>query len=442
MTLRILAVGDIHLGRRPGSVPEDIATAVGGRDALGPREAWRRTVEAAIEERVQAVVLLGDVVDDEERYFEGYSALETGLRKLIAAGIEVLAVAGNHDVRVLPELAKKLSGLRLLGAGGCWEAAEIAHGSARIVGWSYRTAHALVDPTDDATIAELCRVSHAGPTIGLLHGDLDVARSDYARFSSARLASLGADAWLLGHIHGPTFARGNRGAVPCGYLGSLTGLDPTEIGVHGPWLLTFEGKSLEEARQLPIAPLRWARLQVAVDAWNQADELQGAITGALQDFEARERSKLGGVRAVGLRFELVGRSRFHRELRAAIERFPSESLRPVIEERLYFVDAVLDHASPALDLAELARQSDPPGLLAQRVLALAGGSDAPTIAAERGRLVHLARRELERLASQTGFQSLRRDEISDDVLANELRVAGLTALDDLLATRRDREVST
>jgi predicted phosphodiesterase len=440
MTLRILAVGDIHLGRLPGSVPADVAAWAGDRERLGPREAWSRTVDAAIAEGVAAVLLLGDVVEDEECYSEAWPPLETGLRKLIAAGIEVLAVAGNHDVRVLPELAKRLSGLRLIGPGGVWEAAEIARGSARIVGWSYRTAHERLDPTLDTAVEEILRVPHAGPTIGLLHGDLDVPKSDFARFSKARLVSLGADAWLLGHIHSPNFAHGERGAVACGYLGSLTGLDPTETGVHGPWLLEFEARSLVEARQLPIAPLRWDKLQVAVDAWSSVRDLEAAIIGALQEFESRERTTLGGARAVGLRFELVGRSPFHRELRAEIERFPIGSVRPVLEERLYFVDAVIDHARPALDLDELARHSNPPGLLAQRLLLIGKGPDDPSQARERVLLVQLARREMERLASQSGFQNLPREDLSDDALAKELYAAGLVALDDLLATRRDREV--
>jgi DNA repair exonuclease SbcCD nuclease subunit len=438
-SLRLLAVGDIHLGRHPSSVPQSVATWAGGLDALGPRAAWHGTVQAAIEKRVQAVLLLGDVVDDEERYVEGFSALESGLRKLIAADIQVIAVAGNHDVRVLPLLERTLSGFRLLGSSGRWEAAELAGGAARLLGWSYPEAHARTDPTQDPRLAELCATRFAGPSIGLLHGDLDATNSPYARFTSARLAAAGVDAWLLGHVHKPTFARAGVGGIPAGYLGSLTALDPTETGAHGPWLLAFEGRSLVESRQLALAPLRWERLELAVDAWSSVEDLGPGITGVLQAFEERERPNLGAARAVGLRIDLVGRTPFHRELRGAIETFDREALLPVLEERLFFVDEIRDGARPELDLQALARESDPPGLLAQRLLALDATATEAQSVAERARLLRAARLTIEALTSRNEFAALGRAQPADGELASELRAAGYAALEEILATRGDLE---
>ena len=71
--MRILAVGDIHLGRTPSRLPPDLSAR-----ELGPSEAWRRTVEAALEEEVAAVLLAGDVVDRDDDFFEAYRVLEGG----------------------------------------------------------------------------------------------------------------------------------------------------------------------------------------------------------------------------------------------------------------------------------------------------------------------------------------------------------------------------
>ncbi len=437
--LRILAVGDIHLGRRPGSVPADVAEAAGGLDAIGPREAWARTVEAAIEHRVQAVLLLGDVVDDEERYLEAWSALETGLRRLLDADIEVFAVAGNHDVRVLPRLARTLDGLRLLGEGGRWESAVLAGGSARLVGWSYPTAHARTDPTHDPALLELCATPFAGPTLGLLHGDLDAGRSEYANFSSRRLRELGADAWLLGHVHAPSFARADEGGVALGYLGSLTGLDPNETGVHGPWLIALEGRRIVEARQLPLAPLRWERIVLPVDAWSSAEELEPGMTAALLEFEQRERARLSAARACGVRIELAGRSPFHRALRARCDALDLSALRPAPAGRLFFVDAIRDRARPALDLGRLARSADPSGLLARRLLALDAPAGDAAAQAERARLTQVARAAWSTAARRSEFSALGRAEPSDEEIAEELRAAGLVALEELVASRGGEE---
>ena len=43
--MKLLAIGDIHLGRIPLRLPEELA---GRAHELGPAEAWRRAVDAAI----------------------------------------------------------------------------------------------------------------------------------------------------------------------------------------------------------------------------------------------------------------------------------------------------------------------------------------------------------------------------------------------------------
>lgn len=439
MTLRILAVGDIHLGKRPGSVPPSIASSRDELDALGPRGAWRSTVRAALDHRVDAVLLLGDVVEDEERYSEAWAALKEGLSQLLAAGIEVVAIAGNHDVRVLPRLAATLGGLRLVGQGGRWEAIELAGGKARILGWSYPIAHVNTDPTKSEALAELCRERGAGPTLGLLHGDLDASRSDFARFARSRLEAYDVDAWLLGHVHKPSFARAGAGRKFIGYLGSLTGLDPGEPGVHGPWLLTFEGRALVEAVHLPLAPLRFERIELDVGGWTSIEDFQVAVTGASAEFDERESSRLEAVRAVGLRITLVGDSRIHRELRAAVAEFDLEALTITLGDRRYFVDALIDDARPELDLAALSAASDPPGLLARRLLALEGAPLDEAKAAERAELLRLARAVRTKLAGRKEFVAVKRGEQEDKQLIVELRAAGYAALEGLLANRLDRE---
>ena len=54
--MKLLAVGDMHLGRVPASLPEALA---GDARSLGPEVAWKRCVEAAVEHRVEAVLLAG-----------------------------------------------------------------------------------------------------------------------------------------------------------------------------------------------------------------------------------------------------------------------------------------------------------------------------------------------------------------------------------------------
>ena len=89
--MKLLAVGDIHLGRTPSRLPPELADRA---RELGPAEAWRRAVNAAIAAEVGAVLLAGDVVERDDDFFEAYRELSQGVKRLTDAGIAVIGVAG------------------------------------------------------------------------------------------------------------------------------------------------------------------------------------------------------------------------------------------------------------------------------------------------------------------------------------------------------------
>ena len=70
--LRLLFVGDIHLGRRPSRIPQDIVDYGVNLAELTPNAAWNRAVNWAISNYIDAVVLAGDVVEGIEDRFEAY----------------------------------------------------------------------------------------------------------------------------------------------------------------------------------------------------------------------------------------------------------------------------------------------------------------------------------------------------------------------------------
>lgn len=102
--LTLLAIGDVHLGTRSSSLPEDLASfGVDSRD-LTPEAALAATVELAIAEHVDAVLFTGDVVESTNARFEALRPLESAVRRLLEAGIPVLSVVGNHAVEALPRV--------------------------------------------------------------------------------------------------------------------------------------------------------------------------------------------------------------------------------------------------------------------------------------------------------------------------------------------------
>ena len=416
--MKILAVGDIHLGRIPSRLPVELAARA---RRYGPAAAWERTVEAAVQANVRAVLLAGDVVDREDDFFEAYGALAQGVKYLTDAEIGVMGVVGNHDVKVLPRLANEIPAFRLLGANGHWETAEIADGgeSVTIWGWSFPKARVFQSPLPDTPFER-----HAGLNVGLLHCDRDTGASPYAPVASSELERAGLDGWLLGHIHVPDAL---TAASPNGYLGSLTGLNRGETGARGPWLIGISGGSIAEVQQLPLAPLRWQRLDVDIEGIAEPADAKGMLLADLRALDEEITAADHGPDAVGLDVRLCGRSRFGA---SAVAEFSDED-RGVVYTGTggahYFIESINADTRPEIDLEQLAQRGNPPGLLAQRLLWLEQPEGHP----ERQRLIARARKRLEAESKQPKWSGLGEPVEADPV--EWLRKAGYRALEKLLA---------
>ncbi len=431
--IELLFVGDIHLGRRPSRLPEQLSDFGLSSADLSPVVAWRNTVEWATENGMDAVVLAGDVVESLDDRFEAYGPLESGVSQLAESGISVLGVAGNHDVKALPRLADRIEAFALLGRGGRWERQEITGKSGEIVdlvGWSFPRVQVPDSPLGSFDLERRPGI----PTLGVLHGDLGAATSVYAPLRRSELEAAQVDAWFLGHIHGPDDLDVTR---PIGYLGSLVGLDAGEPGLHGPWHVSVGSGGIQGVEQVKIAPLRWEALEADTSAITQdqeaapADALATLMDAAIETIRERIRPDLGHVRAVGCRMHMTGRSSFTEAMRGV----DFEALKAEIRVRddvHYFINKIIDQTLPTVDLKELARSSDPPGLLARKLVALEENQlDARA-------LIDAASSELANASARALPGDL---EASDIDVRESLLRAGYEALDALLEQKRSVETS-
>ncbi|MBJ93886.1 MAG: hypothetical protein CMP23_05345 [Rickettsiales bacterium] len=386
MTARILFVGDIHLGRRPARLAHALEGSDLGEEDLSPLAAWLATVQWAVEEQVDAVVLAGDVVDCVEDRFEAATALEQGLKLLSQAAIPCLAVVGNHDFEALPRTARMMDGFRLIGADGRWEKVTLhARDGSRfhLLGWSFTTAHHEENPLHDLPRSLL--EGDPAPALGVLHCQVGARTGRYApvgRGDFERGAAALADAWFLGHVHKPDPLDGQR---PVGYLGSLCGLDPTEVGAHGPWLVTTAGKGEVNARQIALAPLRWETRDLSIDGCaansedDAADHLFQAIAALQELLVAQLEENDAHPAALALRISVTGRANSPHIWHQAIETANLDRNRLPRGKRgasFCYVDRLEDAVKGSFDLEQLSLSQDPIGLLAQRILDLEGQTKA------------------------------------------------------------------
>lgn len=445
MALTLLAVGDLHLGRSPTRLPEGLLPRVSD---LGPAGAWRRIVEHAIAARVDVLVLAGDVVEQEDDYFEAYRSLASGVRDLLNANVRVIGVAGNHDVKVLPRLADQIEGFHLLGRGGQWEQVTLAAGGERLVlhGWSFPQQVVRTSPVADFRFDRRASMGSADSTravhLGLLHCDLDQSESRYAPVTTAELEATGLDRWLLGHIHAPGRLSAQR---LLGYLGSATGLDPGEPGARGPWCIRIADGGIASVEQWTLAPLHWAPLPVDLSGIEEPEAARDRLLQAVQALDGQLTAHTLSPHAAGLRVTLTGRTRFAADVAALFAGEWPDELYSGDRGTHYFVERLRYEMLPEIDLAELARQSDPPGLLARRLLALQSGPGT----AGCDDLVRRARGQLEPRARLPQWAALREartgdaqqsgDRLHDEAIVARLRESGLAALTALLAQRQGQE---
>lgn len=433
----ILCTGDIHIGRHPGRIPT-------GKPELSVPHVWNAIVDLAVERSVDVVALTGDIVDRENRFFEAIGPLERGICRLADHEISTFAVAGNHDFDVFLRVANAMDTDRfhLLGAGGQWERMRFeSNGSAiDFVGWSFPTQHVENSPLSSLSEQVELGGDPEVAAVGLLHADLDQPRSKYAPVDSLRLARAPVDAWLLGHIHSPELRQTDTGGIIL-YPGSPQPLDPGEPGVHGPWIVDIGAGGGVEARQQPLATVRYEPLDVDLEGVDSEVEFERAVPEQIRENLEEIAATGGPVRRVVYRLRYQGRTALHRRL--------EQLSRPLVADLdISFdgigsdVDRVEVQTRPKLDLEALATGEDPPAVLAELLLKVRDGRIEES---ERGkRLLRDLRERVDAVLRAGAYGPLRSDEATKDGpdeewIREQVMVQGMSLLDEMLAAKRGGE---
>jgi hypothetical protein len=240
-------------------------------------------------------------------------------------------------------------------------------------GWSFPERDVTEDPVRAYDLAPPTGGEADAPVLGLVHGDLDQATSTNAPLSRAHLEATGAAAWLLGHIHKPACLdlAGGRWAL---YPGSPQPLDWSETGLHGAWVAELADGRLGRPRLLPLATVRWERLELDLAGTGSLEAVEAQIVGAVRGTAARLEDEPGGgaPEELLLRVTLTGRTAAHRQLAELSRRLEEETplelrLADGGHARLMEVRVA---TRPALDLEALARGDDAAALVAALVLGL------------------------------------------------------------------------
>ncbi len=371
MSIKILATGDVHIGRKSSGIPVETAESA-------TRYTWHRMIKYAIDNQMDAVVLTGDVIDRDNRYFEAIGPLQQGFEKLKSAEIEVFVIAGNHDFDVLPQMlsSQQFPNVHLLGAGGKWEFRKLSRRNQTVTfaGWSFPDQHVPYNPL---TKTPLILPPGQSPVIALLHTDLNTPGSRYAPVSVADLLNTDADLWLLGHIHKPFGTESSRRAVY--YTGSPHAMSSGEPGAHGPIEVTIEPNKQITVRRVPLSPIRYEAVKVDVTGIKANEDMRGALHNALQEHARDISGELDQVAYLVYDVTLTGRYNRINELEADMSLMAGQynTTHDNGLTRLLVRKVKMELTPEVENLQELARQSSPAGLLAETIIALEANRMTP-----------------------------------------------------------------
>lgn len=373
MALKIIATGDIHIGKRSSAISEST-------EISATKNTWNRIVEWSITNQVDIVALTGDIIDRDNRYFEAIGPLQAGFERLKNANISVYMVAGNHDYDVLPQIAgtNKNDNVHLLGMNGKWELKTFSKDGKRIqfVGWSFPNRYVSEDPLKSFSIDGL---DPNIPTIGLVHGEVDTPEGRYAPIDSNGFRNKPVDVWVLGHIHKPqTINKANPKVL---YPGSPHALSPKETGNHAPLLLTVRAKDDIDIQMAPLfSPVRYENITIDITDSDDEQSLRKSIVSDIDNDVKSRIKELEGVSFLVYDITLTGQHGDIKKLEEWIAFTKDYSPEIETETRLSVRKVITEDIKPKVEnIEELAKQSSPVGILAKAILAIQNGESSEFI---------------------------------------------------------------
>jgi len=305
--LRFVHAADLHLDSPfvgiKAVAPEHVASAL--HDATF--SAYDNIIKLCIDERVDALLVAGDVYDSSDRSLRAQLKFVAGLKQLHDAGIRSFVCHGNHDP--LDGWEARLdyppSCTRF---GAEFEAAPVFEdnpGRAVVHGISY--------PKSDIRknlLRGLQKVDSNPFSIGLMHANVggNTEHASYAPCSLDDLRSSAIDYWALGHVHTRQILSEQSPAVV--YPGNSQGRHSNEGGARGVGLVEVDSAKNIELVFRPMDTVRWERSVLDISQISTSQDLLDRLHQSISDASGD-----AAGRSVVLQVTLAGRGSLYRALR-------------------------------------------------------------------------------------------------------------------------------
>lgn len=361
--MRFAHCADIHLDsplrgleRYEGAPVEKIRNA--------PREAFTSLVEACIREKVDFLLIAGDLYDGDWKDFGTGLYFIAEMRRLHQAEIPVFLLFGNHDAvsQITRNLRHLPDNVRI------FPHAEAATFSLDDLGVAvHGQSFAKRDVTTNLAAAYPAAVPGLF-NIGVLHTALTgrEGHENYAPCTVEQLAGHGYDYWALGHVHRREIVRERPWIV---FPGNLQGRKINEPGEKGFSIITVENGDVAAVDHQPVDVVRWNRVEV--DAGGAGTQVE--ILDRVQEEVKKAADQIDG-RFLAARVRVSGRCAIHSSLVADPEAWRNEIRAAALAAAGddVWIEAIETETEPAVDLSAARTRDDAVGELLRGVDGLLG----------------------------------------------------------------------
>lgn len=321
--MRLIISADTHLGSPIRSTALR-NPALGERLKQVSRDTFRDIVDLAISENVDALVLAGDIFDNDFPDLKSRAFLIAQLVRAGVAGVATVLIRGNHDA-LLDHTAHGDLGpnIHLLHKGN--PSVEIA--GVAFHGLSFDTNHVA-----DSFLPDYPAPMTGKTNVGLMHTSLggSPGHDPYAPCSEQDLMAHGYDLWCLGHIHAPFERR--SGSV----LAVMPGIpQPRHFGERfgGSVAIVTLGEGAPVLEHRNVGHLRF--VEAVLDLTDCADqsEILNLIDTALKDAQDPVRDTAVRLRVVTVRHTAEELRALANELLESIDRVFIDKVKSLAPEK-------------------------------------------------------------------------------------------------------------
>ena len=305
-TVRFIHCADLHLDT-PFKGLSHVTPEIGETLRDATFSSFKNIVDLALHERVDFVVVAGDVYDSSDRSLRAQFAFRDGLSRLANSGIPSFVAFGNHDpvsgwsnTLEWPELVHRFETRNV-------DVRQLAREDTVIA-----SIHGISFPketVEEDLSARFGTPPHGMPSIAVLHANVgsNTGHAPYSPTTVSNLTEKGFEYWALGHVHSHHVLRANGPCIV--YPGCSQSRHPNETGPKGCCLVTLSDSANPDVRFVPTDVVRYRQERVDVSLCATVDGIQRTFTEACDTL-----AKEADGRYLILRLALAGRTPLQREL--------------------------------------------------------------------------------------------------------------------------------